>query len=123
MQVVVLDKTGTLTKGEPSVTDVVVAARRAVAEPEAEVLRAGGERREELEHPLGEAIVRGARERGIDVADAGVVRLRPRARRRGEDRRAATVLLGNRKLMAERGVDVAALVERGRARWRPKARR
>jgi Cu+-exporting ATPase len=56
---VVLDKTGTLTEGRPRVTDVVLAAGMT---DEVELLRlaAGGERRSE--HPLGEAIMRHARD-------------------------------------------------------------
>src|SRR5215216_6116761 len=56
---VVLDKTGTLTKGEPRLTDVVSA--NGIAEDGLLRLAASAERTSE--HPLGEAIVRGAKER------------------------------------------------------------
>jgi len=65
VKVVVLDKTGTLTKGEPSVTDVV-----AVKGPSDEVLRLAAAAEVNSEHPLGEAIVRGAAAKGIDVRAA-----------------------------------------------------
>ncbi len=65
VQVVVLDKTGTLTKGEPSVTDVVPLSGSADA-----VLRLAAAVEKSSEHPLGEAIVRGATERGLDIPRA-----------------------------------------------------
>ena len=65
VQVVVLDKTGTLTKGEPSVTDVL-----AMEGTSDEVLRLAAAAEKNSEHPLGEAIVRGAAARGIDVRAA-----------------------------------------------------
>ncbi|HOR00001.1 MAG TPA: heavy metal translocating P-type ATPase [Anaerolineae bacterium] len=58
---VVLDKTGTLTRGEPAVTDLLPAA--GVAEDELLRWAAGAERGSE--HPLGEAITRLAEERGL----------------------------------------------------------
>ncbi len=57
--VVVLDKTGTLTEGRPQVTDVL-----ADGLPEAELLQLVGAVERGSEHPLGEAVVRAARERG-----------------------------------------------------------
>jgi len=64
---IVLDKTGTLTEGRPRVTDVVGVAG-APSEEDLLALAAAAERRSE--HPLGEAIVRFARdERGLQVAD------------------------------------------------------
>ncbi|WP_327582373.1 heavy metal translocating P-type ATPase [Nonomuraea sp. NBC_00507] len=66
IQVVVMDKTGTLTKGEPEVTDVVVGD--IVAEDELLRLVAAVER--ESEHPLAEAIVRHADGLGLDAVRA-----------------------------------------------------
>ncbi|UGT67937.1 heavy metal translocating P-type ATPase [Nocardia gipuzkoensis] len=60
VQVVVMDKTGTLTKGEPEVTDVITAADMA----EAELLRLVAAVERESEHPLAVAIVRHAESRG-----------------------------------------------------------
>ena len=68
VRAVVLDKTGTLTEGKPRVTDIVRASG-APDEDELIVLIATAERGSE--HPLGEAIVRFAREeRGLELADA-----------------------------------------------------
>ncbi|TET97547.1 MAG: heavy metal translocating P-type ATPase, partial [Dehalococcoidia bacterium] len=104
VQVVVLDKTGTLTKGEPSVTDVVAAEGSSD-----EVLRLAAAAEKNSEHPLGEAIVRGAGARGIEVQAADSFQAVP-----GHGVEAsingAAVLLGNRKLMAERDVAVDGLL-------------
>lgn len=65
LQTIVLDKTGTITKGEPALTDVIAAS--GIAESEFLGLVASAER--VSEHPLGEAIVRGALERKIAIVD------------------------------------------------------
>jgi P-type Cu2+ transporter len=59
---VVLDKTGTLTKGEPEVVAVVTAD----GIDENELLRLSAAVERESEHPLAEAVVRAARERGLE---------------------------------------------------------
>jgi P-type Cu+ transporter len=66
VKVVVLDKTGTLTEGRPRVTDAVLAGAGSTEEVVA--LAAAAERGSE--HPLGEAIVRDAAERGLELRDA-----------------------------------------------------
>jgi Cu+-exporting ATPase len=65
LQTIVFDKTGTLTKGEPSVTDVVPSNQEFVATDE--LLRLAAVAEKNSEHPLGEAIVRGAESRGLKV--------------------------------------------------------
>ncbi len=64
LNTIVLDKTGTITRGEPSVTDIVGAA------DESELLRLAASAERGSEHPLGEAIVRAARERDLQLGDA-----------------------------------------------------
>jgi Cu+-exporting ATPase len=66
LDVIVLDKTGTLTRGEPRVTDVVAGAD--LDEDGLLALAAAAESRSE--HPLGEAVVLAAGERGLEIADA-----------------------------------------------------
>jgi Cu+-exporting ATPase len=104
LQTILFDKTGTLTRGEPCLTDVISAA---VEEGEVIRLAAAAERRSE--HPLGEAIVRGAEGRGIALAEPESFRSIPgqgvEARVEGRD-----VLLGNRKLMAARAVFFDSLI-------------
>ncbi|MBI2755402.1 MAG: copper-translocating P-type ATPase [Chloroflexi bacterium] len=68
VRVVVLDKTGTLTEGRPRVTDIL---RADGAPEEAELLRLTASAERGSEHPLGEAIVRFARDdRALDLSDA-----------------------------------------------------
>ncbi len=104
---VVLDKTGTLTKGEPSLTDIVVASAGGKASEEVLLLAASAEKNSE--HPLGEAIVRGAETNGLALVEAESFNSIPG---HGVDAQAEghAILLGNRKLMRERGVDFSALM-------------
>jgi Cu+-exporting ATPase len=67
LEVVVLDKTGTLTKGEPSVTDVVVDEQGQW--DEREILRLAASAERGSEHPLGRAIVSAAEGRGQSLAE------------------------------------------------------
>ncbi len=111
LQTIVFDKTGTLTKGEPSVTDTVISEQWSVNSKPDDLLRYAAIAEKNSEHPLGEAIVRGAKERGLDVRDAESFNSIPghgvEARYDGSD-----ILLGNRKLMQERGVDIYELLPR-----------
>ena len=66
---VVLDKTGTLTEGRPTVTDVVVGSAAGGLTDEA-VLRLAAAVERGSEHPLGEAIVRRVRDAGIELPAA-----------------------------------------------------
>ncbi len=102
--VIVVDKTGTLTRGEPGLTDVV-AARRG---EEPEVLRLAASAEQGSEHPVGRALARAGATRGLSltpprelraVSGAGI-----RATVEGRD-----VLVGTVWLMREAGVSFAAL--------------
>ncbi len=103
VHVIVLDKTGTITEGKPSVTDVV-----ALNGDEDEVLRWAASVEQGSEHPIGEAIVRAARERGLTLAPVaefqaisgkGVI-----GRVNGN-----AVLLGTLRLMEENGIRLNGL--------------
>jgi len=96
---IILDKTGTLTKGEPSLTDVHAEAPH---RPE-EVLRLAAMAERGSEHPLGEAIVQGAEARGIALADAERFQAIPGHGITAEFQ-GRVILLGNRKLMRDRQV-------------------
>ncbi|WP_247009066.1 heavy metal translocating P-type ATPase [Halorientalis litorea] len=113
---VVFDKTGTLTEGEMQLTDVeaigpvddsVTAADGGELRPEADesfVLEVAASAERGSEHPLAEAVVDGARERGIDPEEPESFENVP-----GQGVRATTshgeVLVGNRRLLEDAGVD------------------
>jgi Cu+-exporting ATPase len=99
---VVLDKTGTVTRGIPELTDVIPLDGVA----ESELLRLVGSAERRSEHPLADAIARGAAHRGIQLVDPASFRAIPGLGiETSVDGRA--VLLGNQTLMSERGVDVS----------------
>ncbi len=67
---VVLDKTGTITRGQPAVTDIVIAPQWTGADnPEAELIRLAASVEQVSEHPLGEAIAAEAGERGLSLSE------------------------------------------------------
>ena len=101
---VVLDKTGTITKGEPEVTDLV-----ALFMEKKELLKLAASAEKASEHPLAEAIVRYAREQGIALSDgAGFQAIPGKGIRVNVDGK--EVLLGNKKLMQDNQVDIGVLV-------------
>ncbi len=106
---VVFDKTGTLTVGRPVVTDVVPVG----AASEDEILALAAAVEQASEHPLGEAIVARAKERGLALPPIAEFTTVPG---RGIDAMATDgrVLLGNRTLMDARGIDVRLLAGRVR---------
>jgi Cu+-exporting ATPase len=101
---IVFDKTGTLTRGEPSVTDVL--GRDGFSEADVLFLAASAERGSE--HPLGEAIVRKAREAGASLAEHGAFEAVPGKGIRTEVQ-GRKVLLGNAALMEHDGVERGGL--------------
>ncbi|MFC7186878.1 heavy metal translocating P-type ATPase [Halorubrum yunnanense] len=131
---VVFDKTGTLTEGEMELTDVVAfdsdgalvpdggaaqqresgddapAPSDAGRDAEREVLRLAAIAERGSEHPLARAIVDGAEERGLEIPEADDFENVP-----GHGVRAAVegdeVLVGNRKLLTDEGVDASAAAE------------
>jgi len=107
---IVFDKTGTLTVGRPEVTDVVTIA--GVSEDDALALAAGAE--QASEHPLGEAIVRLAKERGLALPPVGEFTAVPG---QGIDAMApdGRILLGNLTMMNARGIAVSMLADRASA--------
>jgi Cu+-exporting ATPase len=63
---VVLDKTGTITRGQPEVTDVIVATQD---QPESYFLALAASAERGSEHPLGESIIRSATDQGLPLSD------------------------------------------------------
>ena len=101
---VLFDKTGTLTKGEPEVSDLV--ALPSFSEDELLGLAAAAEARSE--HPLGEAVVKKARERNVVIR--GIQEFQA-VEGQGIEATAEgrKILLGNLRFMADRGVATGAL--------------
>jgi len=101
---IVLDKTGTITKGEPEVTDVVPAEDQ----DENEILRTAASAEQSSEHPLGSAILQRAEEKGLDLFAienfSAVV-----GRGVKTDSEAGKILVGNQRLMRENDVAIENL--------------
>lgn len=104
---VVLDKTGTLTRGEPVLVDIITT--EGIDATELLRLTASAERRSE--HPLGDSIVRSARDRGIElsevqsfsaIAGEGII-----AQVDGK-----RIIIGNEKLMSDQGIALENLALR-----------
>jgi len=106
---IIFDKTGTLTKGMPEVTDIVASGL-----PQNEVLFYASSAEKGSEHPLGESIIKKAKEAGIDIASAeqfsAVPGLGIKATINGKQ-----VMLGNEKLMKDEGVSTEALQQQAMA--------
>jgi Cu+-exporting ATPase len=124
---IVFDKTGTLTEGKPEVTDVVVTENENSPVTEELLLQITASAEKGSEHPLGQAIVQGARNRGLELFSAGSFKAitgrgieveinlagsdaRGSQNKPGaETQRICHVLAGNRKLMEERNIPLAGL--------------
>lgn len=103
LSTVVFDKTGTITRGEPNVTDVIPLG----AASEHEVLMLAAAVESGSEHPLGAAIVRAARHRGISLPKAiGINGIAGHGIEGSIDSR--KIWLGNRRLFARQGISTEA---------------
>jgi P-type Cu+ transporter len=98
---VVLDKTGTLTLGVPEVTSITTLNGAS----EEEVLQTAAIAEQHSEHPLGEAIVRRARERNVPLREYANLRYLPGKGLTCDDN-GSQILVGSRALFEERGVSV-----------------
>lgn len=104
LQAIVLDKTGTITKGEPELTDIVVWDGLS----EDELLRLSASSEKGSEHPLGQAIIQGAQTKGLSLIEPKDFEAIPGhgIRASVEDHR---LLVGNRKLLQENGIVTEAV--------------
>jgi len=101
---IVFDKTGTITEGKPTVTDIITID--GIEEEELLELAASAEKGSE--HPLGEAIVKQAEEKGLELKKLEAFKAIPGYGIEVEiDNK--SILLGNRKLMIERNISLADL--------------
>ena len=102
---IVFDKTGTITEGKPVVTDIVTKEKN-----KNELLSLAASSEKGSEHPLGEAIVRGAEEKNIELKQLESFNAIP-----GHGIQVViegdTILLGNLKLMKENSIDIGVLQE------------
>jgi Cu+-exporting ATPase len=106
VRTIVLDKTGTVTRGEPRLTDVVPTNGFS----DHELLRLAASAEGVSEHPLGEAVVSGARERDVRLSDpAEFESVTGKGVRVSIGDR--TVLVGSRRLLQEAEVETAGLEE------------
>jgi Cu+-exporting ATPase len=109
---VLLDKTGTLTRGEPAVTDIIAVASFS----QEEVLRLAASAERGSEHPLGEAIVRAAAEKKLELSPASDFNAIP-----GHGVEALVegkkLILGNLRLMEDKGLSLNGLEEEANHLW------
>lgn len=98
---VIFDKTGTITEGKPKVTDII--SEEGITEEE--LLKIAASAEVGSEHPLGEAIVKAAHEKGMELLKLENFRAIPghgiEVQIDGKD-----IYLGNRKLMDEMGIEL-----------------
>ncbi|MCI2256475.1 heavy metal translocating P-type ATPase [Domibacillus sp. PGB-M46] len=101
LDTIILDKTGTVTKGKPSLTDVILAE----GVEENEFLALVGTAEKNSEHPLAEAIVEGIKEKGIELGSSDTFEAIPgfgiESTIKGRQ-----LLIGTRRLMAKYNINV-----------------
>lgn len=102
---IVFDKTGTITEGKPKVTDIITNG-----EAEDMILALAASAEKGSEHPLGEAIVREAMERNLTLNELQSFKAIP-GQGIAVQIQGKQVLLGNKKLMIEKTIDIKPLSE------------
>jgi len=112
IQTVVLDKTGTITKGQPELTDIVISDQPIVKDDE--LLRLASSVEKVSEHPLAQAIVEGAQARKLELAEVKDFEAIPGhgVSAKVEDRR---ILIGNLKLMNRENIALGSLEEKSKS--------
>lgn len=113
IQAIILDKTGTITKGEPEVVETVIVENQGsgVKGQELSLLRIAASVEKFSEHPIGQAIVKKAVELGLNIAEplefnaipGGGVRAKVRI-----DKKDLDVLIGNEGMIKKAGIDISA---------------
>jgi len=105
LKTIVFDKTGTITEGKPKVTDIITNG-----ESEEEILILAASAEKGSEHPLGEAIVKDAEEKGLSLKVIDKFNAIPGHGIEVEiDKK--SILLGNKKLMMEKNINISSLDE------------
>ena len=106
IQTMVFDKTGTITEGKPKVTDIIISN----AFSEEYILKLAASAEKGSEHPLGEAIVKASEERKLELLKVDLFKAIPGYGIEA-DIEGKRILLGNKKLMAERKISLENLEE------------
>jgi Cu+-exporting ATPase len=111
IHIVVLDKTGTITKGKPELTDVVIADQSTVKNDE--LLRLASSVEKVSEHPLAQAIVEGAQARKLELATVKDFEAIPGygVSAQVENKK---ILIGNLKLMNRENIELGSLEEKSK---------
>jgi len=112
IQIVVLDKTGTITKGKPELTDIVISDQPIVKDDE--LLRLASSVEKVSEHPLAQAIVDGAQARKLELAEVKDFEAIPGhgVSAKVEDK---NILIGNLKLMNRENIALGSLEEKSKS--------
>jgi len=112
IQIVVLDKTGTITKGKPELTDIVISDQPIVKDDE--LLRLASSVEKVSEHPLAQAIVEGAQARKLELAEVKDFEAIPGhgVSAKVENKR---ILIGNLKLMNREKIELGPLEEKSKS--------
>ena len=112
IQTVVLDKTGTITKGKPELTDIIISDQLIVNDEE--LLRLAASVEKVSEHPLAQAIVEGAQARKLEIAEVNDFEAIPghgvSAKVDGR-----SILIGNLKLMNRENIALGSLEEKSKS--------
>ncbi len=101
----VLDKTGTITRGKPEVTDIIALGNMNAKE----IIRIAGIAEKHSEHPLGEAIYSKAKDEGHELPDAVNFEALPGLGLKADWNEMA-ILLGNRRLMEQMDMDLSSSI-------------
>ena len=112
IRTVLLDKTGTLTQGKPEVIDIIAVP----SSSQEEVLRLAASAEHSSEHPLGEAIIRAASEKKLELSPTSDFNAVP-----GHGVEASVegrkLILGNLRLIKDRGLSLNGLEEEAHRLW------
>lgn len=105
IKTIVFDKTGTITEGKPVVTDIIT---NGISEDEILILAASSEKGSE--HPLGEAIVKEANDKNLELKEIQQFNAIP-GHGIEVNIEEKNILLGNKKLMIEKNIDIAMFAD------------
>ena len=117
IEAVILDKTGTITKGEPKVVDVML-VRTQKTEEKSFYLQIAASAERLSEHPLGQAIVKEAAEKGLNLLEAmefsaipgGGIKAKVKIQSKDtSELDILQVFIGNEVMMQREGIDVSAI--------------